>query len=215
LPSFEHATPGGVGFEQVAAVEPGVEAEANPFQKPNRFRLVLAKSRALLAKARPLLKKPSREFTIRAAVGAVALFVGWGVGAKPWKPSPAGRPVAALKAGAKANSAKAASAKATAAKATAARGAAGEPVRRVAAANQPAPARAATKIAPVKVTSKAPVKVTSKAVKPASKAPVAKAVTKGGAKTAKARPKTVAKAVSKTPVKAKAKVSAKASIKKG
>jgi hypothetical protein len=196
-----------MGFEQVAAVEPDVEAEANPFQKPNRFREWLKKSGAALKNSRTLLKKPSREFTVRAAVGAVALFVGWGVGAKPWKPSPTGRPVAAAKFNTKANSAKAAAAKtsgakAGSAKATAGRAAAAEPVRRIAAVNHPAkPAqaqtRAATKLAPVKVT---------------SKAPVAKATTKTTSKSIKAKPKTVAKATSKAPAKAAVKTKAKAKV---
>ena len=107
LPSFEHGTPVGMGFENVAAAEGSEVPEENPFQKPNRFREWLKKPVALLKSPRALLRKPSREFTIRAAVGVLALTLGWGIGAKPWKPSPNVRTVAA----AKASSAKAKAAK--------------------------------------------------------------------------------------------------------
>jgi hypothetical protein len=68
----------------VTADPPLVDAEVNPFEKRSRVRELLAK-----------IKKPKREFVMRSAVAAFAAVVGWGIGAKPWKPAPAPRVVVA------------------------------------------------------------------------------------------------------------------------
>ncbi|MFZ5891819.1 MAG: hypothetical protein ACOY0T_12255 [Myxococcota bacterium] len=132
--------------------------EENPFQKPP-------------ARWRRWLKRPSREMMVRSGVAVVALGIGWGVGAKPWKPSPAARPVIAAKAPARAG----------AAKPTA--------PRRVAVmthAAKPAPARAA--LQPTVVAAKA--STTTKASAPVSKTVQAKTTSSQSKTTTTAQAKT-------------------------
>ncbi|HYJ09381.1 MAG TPA: hypothetical protein VEX18_10240 [Polyangiaceae bacterium] len=193
LPSFEHGSVEATA-EMIEATP--LESDENPFQTRSRWK--------------QWLKKPSRELSIRAGIAALALTVGWGVGATPWKGSSPTRTVAAAKAApAKKPAAKAASAKATAVKAAlAARPApaAAPPVRRVAAVNiaaSPASkARAATK--PASAAQKK-----SLAPKTATKS-ATKTATNAKAKASALKSKAVAKAA-KTKVKAKAKATAKTS----
>lgn len=199
LPSFEN-TPIDMVAETVEAIP---DEEPNPFQKPGRF-----------DRFRKLLKKPSREMSIRAGFAAAALLVGWGVGAKPWKSDPP-RAAMSAKASSAAKSAAAAKANKPAARPAAAPAAAkAEAPRRVAVVAHDSPpvlakpraeskaavapkAKVTTKSAPAKAAATKAVKAKAKAAnkvsaKKASKAATAKASLKAKAK-AKAKPKATAK----------------------
>jgi hypothetical protein len=202
LPSFEN-TPVDMVAETVEAIP---DEEPNPFQKTGRF-----------DRLKKLLKKPSREMSIRAGLAAAALLVGWGAGAKPWKSDPP-RAAMSAKASAAAKAASAAKAsKAGARPAAAAAAAKAEAPRRVAVVAHDSPPvlakRAETKAAlaskskvttksatakaaatkAVKSKAKAANKVTAK--KQATKAATAKASLKAKAK---AKPKAVAKKTAAT-----------------
>jgi hypothetical protein len=204
LPSFEN-TPVDMVAETVEAIP---DEEANPFRKAGRF-----------DRFKKLLKKPSREMSIRVGLAAAALLVGWGAGAKPWKSDPP-RAAMSAKASAAAKAASAAKAsKAAARPAAAAAAAKAEAPRRVAVVAHDSPPvlakRAETKAAlaskskvttksvtakaaatkAVKSKAKAASKVTAK--KQATKAATAKASLKAKAK-AKAKPKAVAKKAAAT-----------------
>ena len=208
LPSFEN-TPIDMVAETVEAIP---DEEPNPFQRPGRF-----------DRFKKLLKKPSREVSIRAGIAAAALLVGWGAGAQPWKSPPPRAAVTAKASSAKAAAAKAAAAKAAAAKANKARPTAvpaaqkAEAPRRVAVVAHDTPpvlakARTETKVA---LASQGKVTTKSAAATKAAKAK-AKAATKLSAKKAAAKKAVTAKASLKAKAKAKPKaVAKKATAKQG
>jgi hypothetical protein len=204
LPSFEN-TPIDMVAETVEAIP---DEEPNPFQKTGRF-----------DRFKKLLKKPSREMSIRAGLAAAALLVGWGAGAKPWKSDPpraamSAKASAAAKAGSAAKASKAGARPAAARPAAAAAAAKAEAPRRVAVVAHDSPPvlakRAETKTA---LASKSKV-TTTKSV--TAKAAATKAL-KSKAKTATkvtAKKQATKTATAKASLKAKAKAKPKAVAKK-
>jgi hypothetical protein len=203
LPSFEN-TPIDMVAETVEAIP---DEEPNPFQKTGRF-----------DRFKKLLKKPSREMSIRVGLAAAALLVGWSAGAKPWKSDPpraamSAKASAAAKAGSAAKASKAGARPAAARPTAAAAVAKAEAPRRVAVVAHDSPPvlakRAETKAA---LASKS--KVTTKSV--TAKAAATKAL-KSKAKAANkvtAKKQATKTATAKAALKAKAKAKPKAVAKK-